>query len=139
MMVTSSLPRSLRRLPRRPLLAAAAALVLLGFLAVTPAPEAPVVEHLPAQGPATDPPLYYVRPKMRAVALTFDISWGHRTLPPVLDILRREGVRATFFLSGPWAEHHPDLVRAIVAGGHEVASHGHEHVNRSHSMHVCFS
>ncbi len=131
MVVAAPLLRSLRRLPRRTLLAGAAGLAMLGFLAVTPAPEAPVVEHLPAQGPVTDPPLYYVRPRMRSVALTFDISWGHRTLPQVLDILRREGVRATFFLSGPWAEHHPDLVRAIVAGGHEVASHGQEHVNLS--------
>jgi len=65
------------------------------------------------------------------LALTFDISWGTKTLPRVLEILRRQGVKATFFLSGPWAHHHPELVKAIVADGHEIASHGQEHVNLS--------
>ncbi|WP_291298693.1 XrtA system polysaccharide deacetylase [Elioraea sp.] len=37
------------------------------------------------------------------------------------------GVRATFFTLGWVAERHPALVRRIVAGGHELASHGHMH------------
>lgn len=44
----------------------------------------------------------------------------------------RAGVRATFFTLGWVAERHPALVRRIVAGGHELASHGygHERVDR---------
>jgi polysaccharide deacetylase family protein (PEP-CTERM system associated) len=37
------------------------------------------------------------------------------------------GVRATFFTLGWIAERHPRLIRRIVAGGHELASHGHGH------------
>lgn len=37
------------------------------------------------------------------------------------------GIRATFFVLGCVAERHPDLVRRIADGGHEVASHGHGH------------
>ena len=37
------------------------------------------------------------------------------------------GVRATFFVLGWVADRHPDLVRRIVAGGHELASHGYAH------------
>ncbi len=37
------------------------------------------------------------------------------------------GVRATFFTLGWVADRHPELVRRIVAGGHELASHGYAH------------
>ncbi len=39
----------------------------------------------------------------------------------------RAGVHATFFVLGWVAERHPALIRRIVAGGHELASHGHGH------------
>jgi len=45
----------------------------------------------------------------------------------ILEKLDRAGVRATFFTLGWVAERHPALVRRIVAGGHELASHGHGH------------
>src|SRR6185436_8688331 len=45
----------------------------------------------------------------------------------VLDALRRHDTRATFFFLGWVAERRPDLVRACLAAGHEVASHGYEH------------
>ncbi len=45
-----------------------------------------------------------------------------------LDLFGRHGVRATFFVLGWVAERYPDLVREIVRGGHELASHGFSHV-----------
>jgi polysaccharide deacetylase family protein (PEP-CTERM system associated) len=45
----------------------------------------------------------------------------------LLDTLARAEVRATFFVVGQIADHDPGLVRAIRAGGHEVASHGWAH------------
>jgi polysaccharide deacetylase family protein (PEP-CTERM system associated) len=45
----------------------------------------------------------------------------------VLECLERHGARATFFFLGWVAERRPDLVRACLAAGHEVASHGHAH------------
>lgn len=45
------------------------------------------------------------------------------------------GVQATFFTLGWIAERHPALVRRIVAGGHELASHGYDHV-RADSLDV---
>src|SRR5438045_5731976 len=45
----------------------------------------------------------------------------------VLELFARAGVRATFFTLGWIAERHPDLVRRIAEGGHEIASHGYEH------------
>jgi polysaccharide deacetylase family protein (PEP-CTERM system associated) len=46
----------------------------------------------------------------------------------ILGIFDAAGVRATFFTLGWIAERHPAMVRRIVAAGHELASHGWEHV-----------
>ncbi|HHY93945.1 MAG TPA: polysaccharide deacetylase family protein [Firmicutes bacterium] len=76
-------------------------------------------------------PVYRAVTREKKVALTFDISWGQDIPPRVLDALKKEGVKATFFLSGPWASSYPDMVKRIAADGHEIASHGYEHVNLS--------
>ncbi|HEY8346537.1 MAG TPA: polysaccharide deacetylase family sporulation protein PdaB [Symbiobacteriaceae bacterium] len=74
-------------------------------------------------------PIYSAKTDEKVVALTFDISWGSKMAPKVLEILRQENVKATFFLSGPWAKNHAELVRQIQADGHEIESHGQEHVD----------
>ena len=80
---------------------------------------------------AGSPIVYRVRTNEKVVALTFDISWGNKTPGPVLDILKKEGIKCTFFLSGPWVTKHPEIAKRIVTDGHEIASHGHRHINLS--------
>ena len=46
----------------------------------------------------------------------------------LLTILDAQGVVGTFFILGWVADRHPDLVRRIAEAGHEIASHGWEHV-----------
>lgn len=46
----------------------------------------------------------------------------------ILSALDRHRARATFFFLGWIAERHPDLVRRCLAAGHEIASHGYEHL-----------
>ena len=48
---------------------------------------------------------------------------GHR----LLDLLAETGARATFFVLGYVAERHGDLIRKIVAAGHELGTHGFSH------------
>lgn len=50
-----------------------------------------------------------------------------RNTDAVLALFAERGVRSTFFTLGWVAERHPALIRRIVAGGHEVASHGWDH------------
>ena len=45
----------------------------------------------------------------------------------LLDLFASQGIRATFFVLGWVARRSPELVRAIQAGGHEIASHGMSH------------
>jgi polysaccharide deacetylase family protein (PEP-CTERM system associated) len=53
-------------------------------------------------------------------------------VPRLLELFAAHGARASFFVLGWVAQRHPELVRAIDAGGHEVACHGfaHQPVNR---------
>lgn len=59
----------------------------------------------------------------RLVALTFDDGPYPVTTPLLVQTLRELGVPATFFLIGRDAEQFPALVRAIAAGGNEIADH----------------
>lgn len=74
-------------------------------------------------------PIYSAKVDNNKIAITFDISWGDKYVVPILDILHQENVKATFFLSSPWAEDNPELVKQIVNNGHEVGSHGRRHVD----------
>jgi polysaccharide deacetylase family protein (PEP-CTERM system associated) len=46
----------------------------------------------------------------------------------LLQVLARRGVKATFFTVGETARRYQDLVAAIAADGHEIASHGYRHL-----------
>jgi peptidoglycan/xylan/chitin deacetylase (PgdA/CDA1 family) len=63
----------------------------------------------------------------KLIALTFDDGPYPVDTPVLLDVLRAAHVPATFFLIGRDAEQYPGLVRAIAAGGHEIANHTETH------------
>ncbi|HEY8342904.1 MAG TPA: polysaccharide deacetylase family protein [Calditerricola sp.] len=72
-------------------------------------------------------PIYKGNPQKPVVALMVNVSWGTEWIEPMLDILRREGVRATFFLDGSWVAKNPDVAKQIAAAGHEIGNHGYSH------------
>lgn len=82
-------------------------------------------------GAKNSPIIYRVKTDKKVLALTFDISWGTKTPGPVLDVLKKENLKCTFFLSGPWVKKYPEIAKRIAAEGHEIASHGHRHINLS--------
>jgi hypothetical protein len=55
------------------------------------------------------------------VALSFDDGPTDRGVKYANEVLERLGVKGTFFLTGREAQARPDLVRALLTGGHEVA------------------
>ncbi|MCS6830497.1 MAG: glycosyltransferase [bacterium] len=65
----------------------------------------------------------------KRLALTFDDGPSEPYTAQILDTLKRFGVRATFFVIGENAEHHPDLVRRMWDEGHEIGSHTFTHPN----------
>ena len=58
------------------------------------------------------------------VALAINVAWGEECLPGMLEILKKDGVKASFFFIGDWVEKFPELVRAVAADGHEIGNHG---------------
>jgi peptidoglycan/xylan/chitin deacetylase (PgdA/CDA1 family) len=68
-----------------------------------------------------------VRTDGRLTALTFDDGPGPRWTPQILDILADHQYRATFFMLVDNARRQPELVRRVVAEGHEIGLHGFDH------------
>ena len=63
------------------------------------------------------------------VALTFDDGPDPEWTPRILDILKQEKVPASFFIIGSNGQAHPELVRRIVASGHDIGNHTFTHPN----------
>ena len=91
-----------------------------------PAPQPPPpVAPFPARLAGTD--VEAVPGAGQTVALTFDAGGNSAGLPAILDTLAGAGIRATFFLTGSWADANPAGVAAIAAAGHRVGNHSQSH------------
>src|SRR6202012_3447694 len=70
----------------------------------------------------------YPRADPRAyLAMTFDDGPSAEYTPRLLDLLKARHLKATFFLIGQNVQAHPELVRRIIAEGHEVGNHTWDH------------
>ncbi len=61
--------------------------------------------------------------------LTFDDGPNTQVTPKILDILKEEDVKATFFVIGKYVEMHPEIVKREYEEGHYIANHGYDHNN----------
>lgn len=61
--------------------------------------------------------------------LTFDDGPTISATPKILDILKEEEVKATFFVIGKYVEKHPEIIRREYEEGHYIANHGYDHDN----------
>jgi len=93
-----------------------------GKLAENQVPVTPMLSHpkVPIKNPSE------VAGK-KLVALTFDDGPSAATTPQLLDILKNEGVQATFFVLGNSAANHPEIIEREALEGHEIASHTMDH------------
>ncbi|GEP43151.1 hypothetical protein BGE01nite_24420 [Brevifollis gellanilyticus] len=62
-----------------------------------------------------------------AIALTFDDGPHPDFTPKLLDILKKENIKVTFFLVGRCVNAYPNVVKRMVDEGHEIASHSWSH------------
>lgn len=76
-------------------------------------------------------PVYSVDTQEKKISISFDAAWGTSKTQGILDILDRYDVKTTFFLVGFWAEKNPELVRELVARGHEIGNHSATHPHMS--------
>lgn len=61
--------------------------------------------------------------------LTFDDGPTTSVTPKILDILKEQNVKATFFVIGKSVEAHPEIVKRAYKEGHYIANHGYSHNN----------
>ena len=64
----------------------------------------------------------------KRVFLTFDDGPSKTVTTRILDILKQENIKATFFLLGSRVDLYPDIVKRQYDEGHYLASHGYSHV-----------
>lgn len=74
-------------------------------------------------------PIYCVKTEKPQAALSFDAAWGNEETGLLLEILKRHGVKATFFMTGGWVKQYPEDVKAIAAAGHDLGNHSENHKN----------
>jgi len=105
---------------------------------VTPPPSAtgPVATGTSAPEPPSPVPptpvaparvVYRGDPSRRVVALTFDAGADRGYTAAILQTLRDNNIRATFGVTGVWAEANRDLLNAIAADGHQLINHSYDH------------
>lgn len=119
-----------REFPRRRILGwATRTAALTGGMAIGLAGRAeaatgdPAVPQTTAVGPARHVQDVVPGVPQDSIALTIDDGPHPRWTPQMLDLLRRNGIRATFSLIGTQAHVYPGLVQRIVAEGHSVCNH----------------
>lgn len=66
----------------------------------------------------------------KTVYLTFDDGPDPENTPIVLDLLKKHGIKATFFVTGTQAEKYPNLLKQIYQEGHAIGNHSYNHIYR---------
>ena len=61
------------------------------------------------------------------VSLMFNVYWGNEYLDGILDILKQNNIKTTFFVGGIWVNQYNEELLKIVDDGHEIGNHGYFH------------
>lgn len=72
-------------------------------------------------------PVYCVETEEPVVALTFDAAWGNEDTDVLIDLLNQYEAKATFFVTGDWADRFPEDVKKFSSQGHDIANHSDSH------------
>lgn len=77
-------------------------------------------------------PIYNVETTENKVAFTMNCAWNADDIDKILEVLKQNNTKITFFMVGEWIEKFPEAVKKINEEGHEIASHSdtHPHVNK---------
>jgi len=78
-------------------------------------------------------PIYKGNPRKPMVSFMINVAWKEENIPAMLDILREEEVKATFFFLGSWLKdpEHMEIATQIAEEGHELANHAYSHKDLS--------
>ena len=76
-------------------------------------------------------PIYSVDTNEPKVAITINCAWTAEDIDMILETLKNQEAKITFFMVGDWVEKNEDAVKKIYEAGHEIGNHSynHPHVN----------
>lgn len=63
------------------------------------------------------------------IAFACNVDWGNEVIPEMLEIFKEKDIKITFFVTGKWANNFPELFKTIIEEGHEIGSHGYQHLD----------
>lgn len=69
----------------------------------------------------------YSSSEQKRVFLSFDDGPSKTVTPLILDLLKQENIKATFFVLGNRVEQNPEILKRIYEEGHYIANHGYSH------------
>src|ERR1700760_1863656 len=106
----------------------AAVFPILFYLSIlTAGAEDPNSTSNPTPSPPKAATYAQVRVDQPYIAMTFDDGPSAENTPRLLEMLKQRNIKATFFLIGQNVVSNPDLVRRILADGHEIGNHSWTH------------
>ncbi len=73
--------------------------------------------------------IFRVKIKENLIALTFDDGPHPEFTKELLDLFKEKGIKATFFVTGKKIEEHRDIIKRLIAEGHELGNHSYSHKN----------
>ena len=65
-------------------------------------------------------PIYKVKTEEKKVALTMNCAWNADDIDKILEVLKSNNVKITFFMVGDWIEKYPEAVKKINDAGQEI-------------------
>ena len=68
-------------------------------------------------------PIYNVKRTDNKISITFDCAWGNSNTDKLISILAEADAKATFFVTGEFADKYADDIKKLSDAGHEIANH----------------
>lgn len=77
-------------------------------------------------------PIYKVETKDKKVSITINCAWNDKDIDSILETLKKNNCKITFFMVGDWVRKYPEAAKKVKEAGHEIGTHSntHPHVNK---------
>ena len=71
--------------------------------------------------------IYRGNSEKKTACIMINVYWGTEYIEPILNILKENDIKTTFFVGGYWVAKNTETLLKIYNEGHEIANHGYNH------------
>ncbi|EYE88187.1 hypothetical protein Q428_09150 [Fervidicella metallireducens AeB] len=76
-------------------------------------------------------PITKINTDKKVVAFACNVYEGNEEIEKMLEVMKKKGVKISFFLGGIWVKNNTECTKKIMAYGHEIQNHGYMHKKSS--------